>query len=52
MLAKQAAREAGAKEAWFVDAEGRVQPAPEEPSIKLKRTYWEANQQWPRRLRL
>ena len=32
------------------DAEGRVQPSAEDPAIKLKRTYWEANQQWPRKL--
>ena len=35
-----------------VDTAGRVQPAADDPSIKLKRTYWEANQQWPRKLRL
>ncbi len=34
------------------DAEGRVQPSPEDPEIKLKRTYWEANQQWPRKIRI
>ena len=35
-----------------VDAEGRSQPAVDDPEIKLKRTYWEANQQWPRKLRI
>src|SRR5207249_3630657 len=35
-----------------VDREGRVQPAADDPEIKLKRTYWEANQQWPRKIRL
>jgi DMSO/TMAO reductase YedYZ molybdopterin-dependent catalytic subunit len=35
-----------------VDAEGRVQPSSEDSEIKMKRTYWEANQQWPRRLRV
>jgi len=35
-----------------IDREGRVQPAPEAPEIRLKRTYWEANQQWPRRIRI
>jgi DMSO/TMAO reductase YedYZ molybdopterin-dependent catalytic subunit len=35
-----------------IDEEGRVQPSAEDPEIKLKRTYWEANQQWPRRLRV
>ena len=34
------------------DAEGRVQPAGDDPEIKLKRTYWEANQQWPRKIRI
>ncbi|MBI3191408.1 MAG: sulfite oxidase [Pedosphaera parvula] len=34
------------------DADGRVQPAPDNPSIKLKKTYWEANQQWPRKIRI
>jgi len=34
------------------DAEGRSQPAAEEAPIKLKRTYWEANQQWPRRIQI
>jgi len=29
-----------------IDQEGRIQPSPEEAAIKLKRTYWEANQQW------
>ena len=35
-----------------IDAEGRVQPAADDPQIKLKRTYWEANQQWPRKLKI
>lgn len=35
-----------------IDADGRVQPAGDDPAIKDKKTYWEANQQWPRRLRL
>ena len=34
------------------DAEGRSQPTAEEGVIKLKRTYWEANQQWPRRIQI
>ncbi len=33
-----------------IDAEGRAQPSADDPEIKMKRTYWEANQQWPRRL--
>jgi DMSO/TMAO reductase YedYZ molybdopterin-dependent catalytic subunit len=35
-----------------IDADGRVQPASEDPEIQLKRTYWEANQQWPRTIRI
>src|SRR6266498_939875 len=35
-----------------LDAEGRVQPAANDPGIKLKRTYWEANEQWPRKIRI
>jgi DMSO/TMAO reductase YedYZ molybdopterin-dependent catalytic subunit len=34
------------------DAEDRVQPAADDPAIALKRTYWEANQQWPRKLKI
>ncbi len=34
------------------DTEGRVQPAGDDPRIKLKKTYWEANQQWPRKIRI
>ena len=34
------------------DAEGRSQPTAEDGVIKLKRTYWEANQQWPRRIQI
>ena len=33
-----------------IDDEGRIQPAADDPTIKLKKTYWEANQQWPRRV--
>lgn len=33
-----------------IDAKGRVQPAADDPSIKLKKTYWEANQQLPRKI--
>ena len=35
-----------------IDFHGRVQPSADDPEIALKRTYWEANQQWPRRIRL
>jgi hypothetical protein len=34
------------------DADGRVQPAASDPAIKLKRTYWEANQQYPRKIKI
>ncbi len=34
------------------DEKGRVQPAADDPSIKLKKTYWEANQQYPRKIRI
>ncbi|HEV8541850.1 MAG TPA: molybdopterin-dependent oxidoreductase [Verrucomicrobiae bacterium] len=35
-----------------IDADGRVQPAAEDQDILLKRTYWEANQQWTRRIHI
>jgi DMSO/TMAO reductase YedYZ molybdopterin-dependent catalytic subunit len=35
-----------------IDSRGHVQPATEDPSIKNKKTYWEANQQWPRRVKI
>lgn len=35
-----------------IDEEGRVQPAADDPTIKLKKTYWEGNQQWPRKIRI
>ena len=35
-----------------MDARGRVQPSAEDPEIKLKKTYWEANQQWPRKIKI
>jgi len=34
------------------DTEGRTQPTAEDPQIKLKKTYWEANQQWPRKIKV
>lgn len=33
-----------------VDANGRVQPAATDDEIALKKTYWEAYQQWPREI--
>jgi len=35
-----------------VDADGREQPPADSPVIKNKKTYWEANQQWLRRIRI
>ena len=35
-----------------IDSDGHVQPAADDPSIKNKKTYWEANAQYPRRIRL
>jgi len=34
------------------DEKGRVQPTADDPWIKLKKTYWESNQQYPRRIKL
>jgi DMSO/TMAO reductase YedYZ molybdopterin-dependent catalytic subunit len=34
------------------DAAGRVQPAPDDPAIANKRTYWESNGQVTRRIRI
>lgn len=33
-----------------IDANGRVQPSADDDEIALKRTYWEAYQQWPREI--
>lgn len=35
-----------------INVNGRVQPAAEDDEIALKRTYWEAYQQWPREIQL
>ena len=35
-----------------IDAKGRVQPAMDDPAIKNKKTYWEANGQWVRRVKV
>jgi DMSO/TMAO reductase YedYZ molybdopterin-dependent catalytic subunit len=35
-----------------IDAEGRVQPSGYDPEIQMKRTYWEANQQWARKIKI
>jgi DMSO/TMAO reductase YedYZ molybdopterin-dependent catalytic subunit len=34
------------------DEKGRVQPSADDPAIKLKKTYWEANGQYPRRVKV
>lgn len=33
-----------------IDADGNIQPSADDPVIKLKKTYWEANEQYPRRI--
>ena len=33
-----------------IDVKGRVQPSAQDDEIALKKTYWEANQQWPREI--
>jgi DMSO/TMAO reductase YedYZ molybdopterin-dependent catalytic subunit len=35
-----------------IDARGKVQPTLDDPEIRLKKTYWEANAQWPRRVKV
>jgi len=35
-----------------IDVNGRVQPSAEDDEIALKKTYWEAYQQWPRKIEL
>lgn len=35
-----------------IDVNGRIQPSSEDDEIALKKTYWEANQQWPREIEL
>ncbi|HSI33038.1 MAG: sulfite oxidase [Phycisphaerae bacterium] len=34
------------------DVRGKAQPTADDPEIKNKKTYWEANQQWARRIKL
>jgi hypothetical protein len=34
------------------DARGKVQPAGDDPLITMKKTYWEANQQYPRKIKI
>ncbi|MCI0534894.1 MAG: molybdopterin-dependent oxidoreductase [Verrucomicrobiales bacterium] len=33
-----------------IDVKGRIQPSAEDDEIALKKTYWEAYQQWPREI--
>jgi len=35
-----------------IDVNGRIQPAASDDEIALKKTYWEAYQQWPREIEL
>lgn len=35
-----------------IDRNGRIQPSAEDDEIALKKTYWEAYQQWPREIEL
>jgi DMSO/TMAO reductase YedYZ molybdopterin-dependent catalytic subunit len=35
-----------------IDANGRIQPTAQDDEIALKKTYWEAYQQWPREINL
>lgn len=35
-----------------IDVNGRIQPSANDDEIALKRTYWEAYQQWPREIEL
>ena len=35
-----------------IDVKGRVQPSTQDDEIALKKTYWEANQQWPREIEI
>ena len=35
-----------------IDVKGQVQPSAEDDEIALKKTYWEAYQQWPREIEL
>jgi len=35
-----------------IDVNGKVQPSADDDEIALKKTYWEAYQQWPREIEL
>ncbi len=35
-----------------IDVEGRIQPSADDDEIALKKTYWEAYQQWPREIEI
>jgi hypothetical protein len=35
-----------------IGTDGRIQPAPDDPEIASKKTYWEANGQITRRIRI
>ena len=35
-----------------IDGRNKIQPTIDDPEIKLKKTFWEANAQWPRRVKI
>lgn len=35
-----------------IDVRGKIQPSADDDVIALKKTYWEANQQWPREIEI
>ena len=35
-----------------IDVHGKIQPAPDDPWITMKKTYWEANQQAVRKIKI
>ena len=35
-----------------IDSKANIQPSADEPAIQLKKTYYEANQQWPRKIKI
>jgi hypothetical protein len=35
-----------------IDQNGRIQPAAQDDEIVLKKTYWEAYEQWPRTIQV
>jgi DMSO/TMAO reductase YedYZ molybdopterin-dependent catalytic subunit len=35
-----------------IDAKNKIQPTIDDPEIKMKKTFWEANAQWPRHVKI